>query len=535
MKNFLKNRELLIIILFTLIGGFLRFYNLNWGSPFYFHPDERNIASSVSQLYFPSQMNPHFFAYGSFPIYIIYFFGIAWNIISSLKPLFLPHTVSFENAILISRFLSGLLSSLLIPFIYLVGKRLKDQNTGFIAALFATLSVGFIQFAHFGTFEILTSFLGLLLFYFCIRITEKGDLKEIIFTSILLGLLIATKIPNIVFILLPLISVFIYSFHEKQNNHLSIQRIFFLVLKKSVVVIFFTAVVFIITSPFILLDFSSFRSSFQYESSVALGTLPVFYTQEFYVAISVIFQLTQIYPFLLNPLLTLISIPSIIFIAYKAFKRNNGAYYLVGVYFLVFISQAFLFAKWTRYIVVTLPFLYLIISILLSNFSSYAKKYVLMAIIFISVVFTVSYFITVYIKPDTRVSASFWAKGSLPSNAKILSEAYDLGITAFNPYFSNIALFNFYDEAVPILNNYDYIILPSQRLMKIRVKNKTKFPSGHKFYTLLLEGKLGYEKIYETPCDIFCKITYLGNPVFSFEETASVFDRPTVFIFKKYE
>ena len=63
--------------------------------------------------------------------------------------------------------------------------------------------------------------------------------------------------------------------------------------------------------------------------------------------------------------------------------------------------------------------------------------------------------------------------------------------------------------------------------------NKDKFPIGNKFYTSLLNEELGFEKIYETPCDIFCRIIYLGDPVFAFEQTANVFDRPTVFIFKK--
>jgi hypothetical protein len=50
---------------------------------------------------------------------------------------------------------------------------------------------------------------------------------------------------------------------------------------------------------------------------------------------------------------------------------------------------------------------------------------------------------------------------------------------------------------------------------------------------MLFTGNLGFHKIYETPCDIFCRITYLNDPIYSFEETANVFDRPTVFIFKK--
>jgi len=78
-----------------------------------------------------------------------------------------------------------------------------------------------------------------------------------------------------------------------------------------------------------------------------------------------------------------------------------------------------------------------------------------------------------------------------------------------------------------------YIILPSQRILQSRLENPTNFPKGYVFYTSLLNGQLGYHKIYETPCDIFCKITYLNDPVYWWEQTVTVFDRPTVFIFKE--
>ena len=53
------------------LAGIFRFYNLNWDLGNYFHPDERNIANAVSQIYFFSQLNPHFFAYGVFPFIFI--------------------------------------------------------------------------------------------------------------------------------------------------------------------------------------------------------------------------------------------------------------------------------------------------------------------------------------------------------------------------------------------------------------------------------------------------------------------------------
>lgn len=548
-----------LLALLTIIGAFFRFYDLNWGSPFYFHPDERNIASSVSQLNFPDQMNPHFFAYGSFPIYIIYFLGLAWNLFSSPTtfdslPANATHQalqagqfstlnffVPFELAIMVSRIISTFLSTLLIPLLYLIGKTLKDKAAGLLTAIFGTFSVGLIQFGHFGTFEIWTTFLSVLLFYVCLKLLEKYSIKKIIIAGIVCGLLIATKVSNFPLFSVPVLTILLNLKLER------IPRFLFLF------VAFF--ITFFITSPFVFFDFSSFLSSINYESKVALGNLPVFYTEEFFNTIPVIFQFLKIYPFLLNPLLTTLFIPSLVYLTYIAIKQRSSFYYLLfTMYYLLFLSNAFLFAKWTRYIIPTLPFVYLIISIFLVDAWCHAeldsasrktqkiKSYFIKFIIFITIIFAASYFITAFVKPDTRIEAALWAKNNLASNVNILSEVYDLGIVPFNQYFSNIKLFNFYDldsdtTTLETLNqtliNTDYIILPSQRIIKTRLINPKQFPLGHVFYKSLFEEKSRFKKIYETPCDAYCKITYLNNPVFSFEQTVNVFDRPTVFIFKK--
>lgn len=519
----------------SFAGGFLRFYNLNWGNPFYFHPDERNIASSLIQMNFPNQMNPHFFAYGSLPIYLIYFTAYGINFFQKSQPF-------FEQTIIISRFYSALLSIFLIPSIYFIGTQLVNKKVGIISATFCALSVGLIQFAHFGTFEIWLTFLGVWLFYFSLDLLKKIKLSNIVTVGAIFGLLMATKISSFPILIIPVVAIFsnlLFNI-KKQKKVVAKFQILSINLLKIFLLFLIALIVYIITSPYVFLDSKSFLSSMQYESSVALGTLPVFYTGEFFNSIPIIFQLTKIYPFLINPILTIIFIPSFTYLLILYLKKRNPIYLLLIAFFLLlFIPQAFLFAKWTRYIVPTLPFTYLILAIFLARF---INKKLLSVVIFINMVFTLSYFVTVFVKEDTRIQASLWAKENISYDSSILSEVYDLGIVPFNQYLSNINLFNFYDldqvsdtksELTSALSKSSYIILPSQRILKTRLLNKNKFPTGNTFYEKLLAGKLGYLKIYETPCGIFCKITYFGDPIFSLEQTVNVFDRPSVFIFQK--
>ncbi len=571
-----------LLVLLTLIGSFLHLYNLNWGAPFYFHPDERNVANAVTQLHFPDQMNPHFFAYGSLPIYTIYFTGVLINYVNHLSPL----TVTFPQAIFISRFYSMLFATLLIPLLYLIASRLttkqtmykntvQQSRTGLLAAFLATASVGFIQFAHFGTFEMWLTFFTVLLFWESTKFVEKKKLRFLFLMSLIFGILMAIKVSSLALLPIPLLAILlnrvtrtktlkISSFWRKIKHWFTHFLWFFL---SVIIFIFVVCCVYAVTNPFVFLDTPAFLSSMRYESGVGFNTVPVFYTGGFYDTIPVVYQFLRVYPFLLNPVITILFVFSFLYLIYKTFTPFNKTLLLLNSCFLLlFLSQSVLFIKWTRYMVPTLPFVYLIIALAITHLfqNKRTSKHnnetmkqlnnvkifkaiqtvTISIIIVICSIFSLSYFVTAFVQPDTRIAALAFAKKTIPADARILSETHDLGNTVFNGVFPTRAEFNFYDYDLgsPVYNdsglkqyvaNSEYIILPSQRILQPRIENPKQFPKGHTFYTELLNGKLGYQKIYETPCDIFCKITYLGDPIYYFEQTANVFDRPTVLIFKK--
>lgn len=524
----LKNYWFLIGIL-ILIGAFLRFYNLLWGAPYFFHPDERNIIYAISQLSFPSQMNPHFFAYGSLPIYFIYLASTLFSYIANKQN-------DFAFMIFWLRFFSALLSSLTILSLFFIGTKLWNKRIGLFSAFLAVISTGFIQYAHFGTFEIWTTFFALWLFYASLLLLRNSSVKHILFAGIVMGILVSIKISNLTLIVFPLLCSFLYFFKTKS---IVIPKVF-----SSFLLYFFCiGSIYLITNPFAILDTKDFLGSMQYESSVALGSLPVFYTGSFFNTIPVIFQFTMVYPFLLNPLLTVLLIPAFLFLVIKGIKHKNLVLVLLTIYYLIiFVSQAFLFVKWARYMVPTLGFVYIIISVWLEYIPLQVKRFLYVTIALVSLAFTYSFIKTVYFSPDTRVVAAQWAQDHIANTTMLVTEPYDLGILPFNNMFPTITQLPMYEmdqnpqAFTTVEQNFSIahvFVLPSQRLIHSRLINKTVFPLGATFYTNLLSNKTNYRKIYETPCDIFCTLTYIGNPLYHVEETANVFDRPTVMIFEK--
>src|SRR5437762_161552 len=84
-KSLMKLSTKIILIGILLLAACFRLYNFDWDLGYHLHPDERAIVMTVDKLSLPNNLsnffspvspwNPHFFAYGSFPFYILYFLG----------------------------------------------------------------------------------------------------------------------------------------------------------------------------------------------------------------------------------------------------------------------------------------------------------------------------------------------------------------------------------------------------------------------------------------------------------------------------
>lgn len=546
--------ELGVIALIFVSALLLRVYDLNWGAPFYFHPDERNIAAAVSQLSFPTQLNPHFFAYGSVTLYVIFFLGLLWANLSSLvHHTVLVSSITFEHAIVISRILSAMYSLATLILLYITAKKIMSQKLATTVLLLATYSIGFIQFAHFGTVESTLTFYYLILFSLLRSYIKTGKKRTLVWACVVASVAVAIKISSA--ILLPVVLLVVLYRQKHHLRFLSLWTIIHVVrafIGYGVLLTLITVLIFILTSPYALLDLQSFLGSITYESNVATGVLPVFYTGDFFDR-TPLFPWIHVYPFILNPVVMLLFVPCFIGLLIFTLRNKEPSVGLILVFFILLLNaQTALFTKWTRYFIPSLPYMYLLIGVACYKLSlryRYARirtqllSGILNGAVILSALWALAFIITVYVEPDPRVAAADYARTIVPTNAPITSEVYDLGIVPFNPYFPHITLVNFYDMdnnnptqvavAREQLQLSEYLVLPSQRIVDSRLNHPKRFPNGYRLYHKLFTNQLEFKKIYQTPCSIFCKIVYLNNPVNAFEQTATVFDRPTVFIFKK--
>ncbi len=500
------------IVLF-LLTLFTRFFGFNWGNGFFFHPDENNMATAITQLSWQN-LNPHFFAYGQFPLYLGYF---------SLKTLGLANT--FFNSVYILRFWSAVFSCFSILFFYHICRSK-------IFTLLLVFTPGLIQLAHFGTTESLLIFVFAVNLYLSQLIIRSPKPKYFFLASVVTGIGLATKISAIIFIT-PVLLATLFN-KDKNKLHLLLFTIYCLL---------FTFLFFIIFSPYNLIAHADFLSSLHYETQVATGKLPVFYTNQFLHTSPYFFQLTKIFPYIAGlPMFIFSSISFCLilksyFIDRKSFNNLTIVLLSCLVYFLYFGQ---VYTKWTRFmspIFFIFPFLTTVLLEKINNinkkniFITYLNKFIIVLSIIPGIMF-----MKIYFQPDVRLIASRWMVQAIPANSKILSEAgnvINLPITdlpAATDHQLQVTNFDFYNldtntnlqpKLTDQIGQSDYIIIPSRRIFKNQ--NNSNFPVSQQYYQQLFSGQLGFSQIKQ--------FSVFNDE--NAEETWSVFDHPVVRIFQR--
>lgn len=458
------------IVLLTLVflAIITRFTGIFWGNGYFFHPDENNMATSISQMSL-HDLNPKFFAYGQFPLYL----GFA-----SLQIIHIPNT--FSNSVYILRFWSAVFSLVSLFILYKI-----YPNKIFLLLLI--FSPGLIQLSHFGTTESLLIFV----FSVCLYLSIYKPNNYFLY-SLILGIGIASKISAFIFVV-----PFVVANSKKP---------FILILT------FIFSILFgILLSPYNLISLNDFQSSMQYETTVATGKTLVFYTTQFKNSLPYLFQIEKIFPYVSG-----LSIFVISFFAVFYFKINRKSTIIIISTLVYFLYFGQLYVKWTRFMSPIFFVFPLLAALVISKQQKIYKVFLILISIIPGVVFFTQYF-----QPDIRITATNWITQNLPPGSNILSESGNVVNLPMSPDYQ-VNSFDFYSQTsslVDAVTQADYVIVPSRRVFK-----NYNLP----YHRNLFSGDLGFSQI-----KTLSPISDLILNQESAEETWSVFDRPTIRIFQK--
>ena len=118
---------LLIAAAITVFGGGLRLYGLSFGLPSNFHPDEVPKINAIMRMVDNGDLNPRYFLHPSLLLYCTYF-------LNKLFHLFGMEGSFRETAFLAGRTVSAIGGTLSIFLTYCIGRRVFSAQVGLIAA-----------------------------------------------------------------------------------------------------------------------------------------------------------------------------------------------------------------------------------------------------------------------------------------------------------------------------------------------------------------------------------------------------------------
>jgi len=554
----------LFLLLIILAGFFLRTFNINWDNGYVFHPDERaiimftiplEIPKSFSEFISPqSSLNPNFFAYGNFPVYLL---KIASDTSSIINPLF----SQYGGMHIVGRLINAFFDTSTILVLFLLTRRLFNAKTGLIAAFFYSISVFPIQNSHFFTVDIPLTFFTLLSLYFLDLYIEKPSLKHAVFTGIAFGLSIATKIS-----ILPLIFVIAFGFLIAR---LKIKRQFslslFLTRGFYSLSFFFTAVfIFFITQPYTFIDFNNFFSQISLQSKMSSDPYLFPYTLQYVGKIPIIHELTNIALWGLGIPLSIFAFIGTIFLTAFTIKHYRKSYRIIPLVFffwLYFLLVSNYAVGFMRYLLPIYPLFALFSAVFCVNLlfpiiikafhldaKPVIKKILLIIFVLISSIWTLS-FLSIYTRPNTRISASDWIHENILPGKTLAVEHWDDGLPVYDAHKYKILSFPLYDPDTEFkrqgidqqLKTADYIIIASNRLYiplqkltncKVLPENRC-YPRTAEYYKKLFSEKLGFKKVaefYSYPTIPFTNIIINDQ---SADESFTVYDHPKVMIFQR--
>jgi 4-amino-4-deoxy-L-arabinose transferase-like glycosyltransferase len=564
----LPNRFILFGIL--LIAAAFRFNNLYWDQGYHLHPDERAIVMSVEKIALPdsfgqflsvdSPLNPHFFAYGSFPFYLLKVSGLLAGV------LFSPLFAHYGSINLIGRCISALADLFTLLLVFKIASRLFSLRTGFIAAFLYAISVLPIQLSHFYAVDTLLTLFITATLYQILLFYDNPTVKRALLIGLFFGLAISTKASAAVLLITIVFTVLgKYTMHIFYPPHAEHHWKDFVltsgvrVLQILAIIIATGAITFAVCEPYALIDFAEFSSQTAQQSIMTKDPYVFPYTLQYAHKIPYVYEAKNIFLYGFGPLLGFLAFAGLIYTFYRVITAKQQTHLAKELIFLTFfIFYVGVVGKFAvgfmRYMLPIYPLLIVYAAVfikwLVTFFPMSARlRYSISAYIIIMLLIWPVSFAHIYTQNNPRVTATDWINTFIPPGKILAIEHWDdsLPMLGQDKYIQEtLALYDpdntmKWETIQKQLTRSDYILIASNRLytplQKLtdcsRVPEGRCYPQAAKYYKELFAGKLGFTKVAEFTN--YPTIPFFNIPIndLDADESFTVYDHPKIMIFQK--
>ena len=593
MKFFFKIKTKQVFFLIVVLAGIFRFYGLDWDQGQHLHPDERMLVMVTEKIRLPttlseffsteSPLNPKFFPYGSFPIYLL---RITSNIAAHIFQN--PLLSNYSSINLIGRILSALFDIGTVVLIYKLGRKIFSSTVGILSSAFYAFCAFPIQLSHFFAVDTFLTFFVCLTLYRLIIFYEKPSLKNSLLVGISFGFALSTKVSATVLVAsvgTAIILDFVLIIGRRFRLFLKHKKIFYSSEKKIVIikeklialikyvlrvakyfgVIFaITGITFLVLEPYAAIDFQTFWRQTKEQQAMTKNAYVFPYTLQYVGTTPYFYHLKNMIFWGAGIPLGLTSVISVVYLIFYLLKefpkpgneeREAKILILFSFFFAYFLVVGRFAVKFMRYLSPLYPIFFLFSAWFLITVSQRLRLPKKISVLFVLLVLFPTFvwsttFLSIYSHPNTRTTASEWINKNIPAGSSLALEHWDDGLPTFGgekyhllemPMYENDSSTIKWERVNSNLKKADYLILASNRLyvplQKLHdcQKYKVCYPKTAQYYQDLFSGNLGFKKVAEFtsyPQFQILNFKFQINDD-SADESFTVYDHPKVIIFKK--
>jgi len=545
-----------LFLIFWLALG-VRIYGLEWDQGFHLHPDERMIVMVVEKLRWPSSWrdffspqsswNPHFFPYGSFPLYLL---KLVAEVIASFAG---AKWTTYQYLPIIGRLLSVSFDLGTMIILFKIAREIFRQKTAVLAVLFYATCVLPLQLAHFYAVDPMLNFFIWLTIWRLLCFYRSPSGKNALVAGVAFGFSLATKVSATLLIvsLGTALGVDLLLLFKKKSRR---RKLFFETARRFFlfggIVLTAATFTFIICEPYALIDFATFWRQISQQHQMTKDAYVFPYTLQYVGTLPYFYFLKNMVLWGMGIGLGTVSLIGVFWYLGDLVRRlkTKGNYdqeaeeLIIIVFVLAYFLVVGRFAvKFMRYFLPLYPFFVLIGAHFLLRQKRWLRKSLFFLLGFAHSFWLIS-FLSIYSRPHSRVQASQWINSQIPPGSILAVEHWDDRLPLWGGGKYQFVQMPLYEDDFSAekwskikinLQKADYLIIASRRLyvplQKLAdcTRYKKCYPKTAQYYQDLFAGKLGFEKVAEF-------VSYPG--IFkddNADESFAVYDHPQVLIFAK--
>ncbi|HLF09023.1 MAG TPA: DUF2298 domain-containing protein [Dehalococcoidia bacterium] len=492
-----------------LLALALRLYGLDWDGGALYHPDERAILFKVAELRFPwddlvllldaerSPWNPRWFAYGSFPLYLLRGAATVAGWVNE--------RLAQGDLRLVGRALSGLFDTGTVFAVYLLGRQVAGRGVGLLAALLTALTVLHIQQAHFYVVDPLLTLLTTLTLLLSVVQARRPSSRGSILLGATLGLALATKasaFPLLAPVGLACAFGVVWPAERGDGSGSRADRLSRAT--SSLALCLLTAgAAFLIAQPYALLDFPRFWHDVSEQQGMVTRALDYPYTRQYVGTAPYLYPASQLAAWGLGWPLALAALAGVVAAAVRLWRRPTPAEALLAAWALLFFGITGAFAvKFLRYLLPLLPVLNVwAAQALVGAIRDRRWRTWSVGALVLVVAGAAAYamaFLAIYTRPHPAVAATAWMRANAASGSTVLQEHWEEGLRGLEGF--RLVELPLYEDDRPEklrlvserLAAADYLSFYSNRLYGTIPRLPERYPLTTAYYRLLFAGELGF-------------------------------------------